>query len=145
MATRGPQTIGADDLAAKALDIMEGKITSLIVVDETPKASRRHSLARHPSRKDHLAFLCFSLRIREAVVGWYRNCTVPHMRNLARGILVVVVLFVVAVTVTLFAKSRAAGIEPVGPALTTADLQVKEVDLEEEAKGCAGGSRRSRP
>jgi arabinose-5-phosphate isomerase len=33
-ATRGPRTIGADDLAAKALEIMEGKITSLIVVDE---------------------------------------------------------------------------------------------------------------
>mgnify|MGYP003693656455 CR=1 FL=1 len=37
VATRGPRTIGADDLAAKALEIMEGKITSLIVVDE-PKA-----------------------------------------------------------------------------------------------------------
>jgi arabinose-5-phosphate isomerase len=33
-ATRGPRTIGADDLAAKALEIMEGRITSLIVVDE---------------------------------------------------------------------------------------------------------------
>jgi arabinose-5-phosphate isomerase len=33
-ATRGPRTIAADDLAAKALEIMEGRITSLIVVDE---------------------------------------------------------------------------------------------------------------
>jgi arabinose-5-phosphate isomerase len=37
VATRGPRTIGADDLAAKALEIMEGKITSLIVVDESQR------------------------------------------------------------------------------------------------------------
>ena len=57
------------------------------------------------------------------------------MRSLARVIFAVVALFVVAVTVTLVARSRSAGVEPIGPALTTADLQVKEVDLEEEAKG----------
>ena len=57
------------------------------------------------------------------------------MRNLARVIFAVVTLFVVAVTVTLVVRSRSASIEPIGPALTTADLQVKEVDLEEEAKG----------
>jgi arabinose-5-phosphate isomerase len=34
LATRTPRTIGADDLAAKALEIMEGTITSLVVVDE---------------------------------------------------------------------------------------------------------------
>jgi arabinose-5-phosphate isomerase len=34
VATRSPRTIGADDLAAKALEVMEGKITSLVVVDE---------------------------------------------------------------------------------------------------------------
>jgi arabinose-5-phosphate isomerase len=34
VATRSPRTIGADDLAAKALELMEGKITSLVVVDE---------------------------------------------------------------------------------------------------------------
>jgi arabinose-5-phosphate isomerase len=34
VATRSPKTIGADDLAAKALEAMEGRITSLIVVDE---------------------------------------------------------------------------------------------------------------
>jgi arabinose-5-phosphate isomerase len=33
-ATRNPQCIGADELAAKALEVMEGRITSLIVVDE---------------------------------------------------------------------------------------------------------------
>jgi len=35
VATRTPRTIGADDLAAKALEMMEGTITSLVVVDET--------------------------------------------------------------------------------------------------------------
>ena len=34
LATRSPKTIGADDLAAKALEMMEGTITSLVVVDE---------------------------------------------------------------------------------------------------------------
>ena len=34
VATRTPKTIGADDLAAKALEMMEGTITSLVVVDE---------------------------------------------------------------------------------------------------------------
>jgi len=34
VATRTPRTIGADDLATKALELMEGKITSLVVVDE---------------------------------------------------------------------------------------------------------------
>ena len=37
VATRAPRTIGADDLAAKALELMEGKITSLVVVDETQR------------------------------------------------------------------------------------------------------------
>lgn len=57
------------------------------------------------------------------------------MRVLARGILAVVVVFVVAVTAMLVVKSRSARIEPSGPAPSTADLQIKEVDLEEEAKG----------
>jgi len=37
VATRSPRTIGADDLAAKALEVMEGKITSLVVVDEAQR------------------------------------------------------------------------------------------------------------
>ena len=37
VATRSPLTIGADDLAAKALEIMEGKITSLVVVDDAQR------------------------------------------------------------------------------------------------------------
>jgi arabinose-5-phosphate isomerase len=37
VATRSPRTIGADDLAAKALETMEGRITSLVVVDEAQR------------------------------------------------------------------------------------------------------------
>jgi arabinose-5-phosphate isomerase len=37
VATRSPKTIGADDLAAKALEAMEGRITSLVVVDDTQR------------------------------------------------------------------------------------------------------------
>jgi LPS export ABC transporter protein LptC len=57
------------------------------------------------------------------------------MRNLARGILAVVAVFVVIVAAMLAVKSRAARVEPTGPAPSTADLQMKEVELEEEAKG----------
>ncbi len=37
VATRAPLTIGADDLAAKALEMMEGRITSLVVVDDAQR------------------------------------------------------------------------------------------------------------
>jgi arabinose-5-phosphate isomerase len=37
VATRSPKMIGADDLAAKALEAMEGRITSLVVVDEAQR------------------------------------------------------------------------------------------------------------
>jgi len=37
VATHSPRTIGADDLAAKAIEVMEGKITSLVVVDEAQR------------------------------------------------------------------------------------------------------------
>lgn len=37
VATRTPRTIGADDLAAKALELMEGTITSLVVVDDAQR------------------------------------------------------------------------------------------------------------
>jgi LPS export ABC transporter protein LptC len=56
------------------------------------------------------------------------------MRNLARVISAVVVVFVVAVTVMLVVRSRSARMESVGPAPSKADLQIKEVDLEEETK-----------
>lgn len=58
------------------------------------------------------------------------------MHTLARIILAVVAVFVVVVTTTLVVKSRSAPVEPLsGPATSTADLQIKQVDLEEEAQG----------
>ena len=57
------------------------------------------------------------------------------MRNLARVILVVVAVFVVAVAAVLVVKSRTARVESLEPSPTGADLQIKHVDLEEEAKG----------
>jgi LPS export ABC transporter protein LptC len=58
------------------------------------------------------------------------------MHTLARVILAVVAVFVVVVTATLVIRSRSAPVEPLGgPAPTAADLQIKQVDLEEEAQG----------
>src|SRR5882724_5959997 len=58
------------------------------------------------------------------------------MHTLARVILAVVAVFVVVVTATLVIKSRSAPVEPMaGPAPAAADLQIKQVDLEEEAQG----------
>jgi LPS export ABC transporter protein LptC len=57
------------------------------------------------------------------------------MPNLARGILVIVVAFVLLLTGTLILRSRSAIIEPIGPSPSSADLRIKEVDLEEETKG----------
>lgn len=57
------------------------------------------------------------------------------MRNLARGILAVVVLFVLIVAVTLIARTRTAVVESAGPSPTDADLRIKEVDLEEHTRG----------
>jgi LPS export ABC transporter protein LptC len=57
------------------------------------------------------------------------------MRNLARVILVVVAVFVAAVATVLVIKSRTTRVESLEPSPTKADLQIKEVDLEEEAKG----------
>jgi LPS export ABC transporter protein LptC len=58
------------------------------------------------------------------------------MRKLASVILVVVAVFVFAVATTLIVRSRATRADS-APALapTTADLRVKEVDLEEVTKG----------
>ena len=39
VASRSPRTIGADDLATKALEVMEGTITTLVVVDEAQRPS----------------------------------------------------------------------------------------------------------
>jgi LPS export ABC transporter protein LptC len=57
------------------------------------------------------------------------------MRGLARGILVVVGLFVVLVGGTLYARTRGARVEPIGPLPSQADLRIKEVQLEEQSEG----------
>jgi LPS export ABC transporter protein LptC len=56
------------------------------------------------------------------------------MRRLAHVILAVVAAFVLVVVATLYTRTRARDIEaPVGPAPVKADLNVKEVRIEEEA------------
>jgi len=56
------------------------------------------------------------------------------MRRLAHVILAVVVVFVMVVAATLYARTRTTReVEPVGPAPVKADLHVKEVRIEEEA------------
>lgn len=57
------------------------------------------------------------------------------MRRVASGILAVVVLFVLLVAATLIARSRTARVESVDPAPSKADLQIKEVQLDEEESG----------
>lgn len=58
------------------------------------------------------------------------------MHTLARVILAVVAVFVIVVTATLVMRTRSAPVEPLaGPAVSPADLQIKQVDLEEEAQG----------
>jgi LPS export ABC transporter protein LptC len=56
------------------------------------------------------------------------------MRRLAHGSLAVVIVFVLVVAATLYARTRAREVEPLpGPAPVKADLNVKEVRIEEEA------------
>lgn len=57
------------------------------------------------------------------------------MHTLARVILAIVAVFVVVITATLVIRSRTARVEPLGPSPSNADLQIKHVDLEEEAQG----------
>jgi LPS export ABC transporter protein LptC len=57
------------------------------------------------------------------------------MHTLARIILAIVAVFVVVITATLVIRSRTARVEPLGPSPANADLQIKHVDLEEEAQG----------
>ena len=57
------------------------------------------------------------------------------MHTLARVILAVVAVFVIVVTATLVIKSRSVRVESLGPSPASADLQIKQVDLEEEAQG----------
>ena len=55
------------------------------------------------------------------------------MQRLALGIVVFVGLFVLVVAATLVAKSRTAVVEPSGPNPSKADLQIKEVEIEEQS------------
>ena len=57
------------------------------------------------------------------------------MPNLARAILVIVAVFVVAVSITLVVRSRTVRVESLGPAPSSADLRIKDVDLEEVTNG----------
>ena len=57
------------------------------------------------------------------------------MPNLARAILVIVAVFVVAVSITLVVRSRTARVESLRPAPSTADLRIKDVYLEEVTNG----------
>src|SRR2546422_10727417 len=56
-------------------------------------------------------------------------------RRLAGLILVVVAVFVVVLAATLVAKSRTARVEATGGATSSADLRIKEVELEEVSGG----------
>src|SRR5438045_8481930 len=57
------------------------------------------------------------------------------MPNLARAILVIVAVFVVAVGVSVSRRERASRVESRGTALSSADLRIKDVDLEEVTNG----------
>src|SRR2546425_5067772 len=82
-------------------------------------------------------------------LSWYRNCipyrlplridTVMKTHRLAAGILGTVVVFVLLVAGTLIAKSRTAAVEPTGPAVSSADLRIKDAQIEEEAGGVRWG------
>jgi LPS export ABC transporter protein LptC len=55
------------------------------------------------------------------------------MRRLAHAILAVVIVFVLVVAATLYARTRTREVESVGPNPVKADLNVKEVKIEEES------------
>ena len=56
VASRHPKLIAPDDLAAKALEVMEAfAITSLVIVDGDQRPQRNHPHARHPARQDRLS------------------------------------------------------------------------------------------
>ena len=58
-----------------------------------------------------------------------------QMPSLARALLIVVAAFVFAVGTTLVVRSWTARVESAGPEVSTADLRIKDVDLEEVTKG----------
>ncbi|HXH84419.1 MAG TPA: LPS export ABC transporter periplasmic protein LptC, partial [Candidatus Tectomicrobia bacterium] len=57
------------------------------------------------------------------------------MRNIARVILTLVVVFVLGIAGLLVARSRSVDVEAVAAPPAAADLRIKEVDLEEETSG----------
>jgi LPS export ABC transporter protein LptC len=57
------------------------------------------------------------------------------MHLIARAILVIVGLFIIAVGTTLVVKSRTHRAESVGPAPSRADLAIKDVEIEEDTRG----------
>lgn len=57
------------------------------------------------------------------------------MQRLATGILVFVGLFVVLLAGTLVVRSRGSRTDSSGPAVSGADLRIKEVQLEEQSDG----------
>ena len=77
---RDPKLIGADELAAKALEVMEAfAITSLVIVDEDA-AARRASSTCTTSCAPRSSERCHDrvsrvFRPAARVIGWYRNCT----------------------------------------------------------------------
>lgn len=58
-----------------------------------------------------------------------------NIRHVAGAILVGVLLFVIIVLATLVARSRMAEVESLGPTEASADLRIKEAELEEESGG----------
>ena len=64
-----------------------------------------------------------------------RKSAAWDVRRVASAILAVVVLFVVGVVATLAVRSRVARVESTGPAASSADLRIKEAELEEESGG----------
>lgn len=71
---------------------------------------------------------------------WYAGTEIAEtpVEPLARRILAVVIVFVLAVAGILVARSRTLQTETAGPSPSTADLSIKEVQLQEES---VGGSR----
>ncbi len=66
---------------------------------------------------------------------WYAGTEIAAntMRSLARIVLTFVILFVLGVTVLLIARSRTAPVERAQPSVAKADLQMKQVEIEEQA------------
>src|SRR5215510_15813680 len=81
----------------------------------------------------------------EYVIAWYRNCIPVRLpfridkamrtRFAAATILGMVLIFILAVAGTLIAKSRIPPTEPAGSVASSADLRIKEAQIEEVSGG----------